>query len=135
MRKYLYIMAGGALGAVSRVAVKNLNIAGYHGSFPLNTLIINVTGSFVLALFLTLTLDVFEFDADLRLAVSTGFLGGYTTFSTLCKETAALISGGMYGSAGLYIAASTLLGLAAAYAGVIAARAAALRLTDRGDLE
>ncbi len=135
MRKCLYIMAGGALGAVSRVAVKNLNIAGYLGSFPLNTLIINVTGSFVLALFLTLTLDVFEFDADLRLAVSTGFLGGYTTFSTLCKETAVLISGGMYGIAGLYIAASTLLGFAAAFAGVVAARAAAVRLTDRGELE
>jgi CrcB protein len=135
MRKYLYIMAGGAMGAVSRVAVKNLNIAGYQGSFPLNTLIINVTGSFVLALFLTLTLDYFEFDADLRLAVSTGFLGGYTTFSTLCKETSTLISNGMYGSAGLYIGASAMLGLAAAYAGVIAARAAAERLTDRGDLD
>jgi CrcB protein len=87
-------MIGGALGAMLRLAVKNISIGQYQGSFPLNTLIINISGSFVLAFFLTMTLEFFEFDADVRLGISTGFLGAYTTFSTLCRESVLLLAGG-----------------------------------------
>lgn len=127
MRKYSYIMIGGALGAMLRVAVKNIGFGQQQGGFPLNTLIINITGSFVLALFMTLTLEIFEFDADIRLGVSTGFLGGYTTFSTFCRESVLLVVSGQYAAAAAYLAASTFLGLGAAYLGVIAARGAAGR--------
>jgi CrcB protein len=134
VRKYSYIMIGGALGAMLRLAVKNISIGQYQGSFPLNTLIINITGSFVLALFLTMTLEVFEFDADVRLGISTGFLGAYTTFSTLCRESVLLIAGGQYAAAAAYLAASAVLGLAAAYLGVVIARGAAGKLADRGEV-
>lgn len=134
MRKYSFIMIGGALGAMLRLAVKNISIGQYQGNFPLNTLIINITGSFVLAIFLTMTLEFFEFDADVRLGVSTGFLGAYTTFSTLCKESVMLLDGGQYATAAAYLAGSVILGLAAAYLGIVIARAAAGKLTDRGEV-
>jgi fluoride exporter len=135
MKKYAYIMIGGSLGAMLRVAVKSISIGPQQGGFPLNTLIINITGSFVLALFMTMTLEIFEFDADIRLGISTGFLGAYTTFSTLCKESVILILNREYITAVSYLTASTVLGLAAAYLGVVLARGAIGRLADRGEVE
>jgi CrcB protein len=135
MKKYAYIMIGGSLGAMLRVAVKSISIGPQQGGFPLNTLIINITGSFVLALFMTMTLEIFEFDADIRLGVSTGFLGGYTTFSTFCRESVLMLVNGQYITAVSYLAASTVLGLAAVYLGVVLARGAAGILTDRGGIE
>jgi fluoride exporter len=122
VKNYIYIWIGGCLGAISRVFIKDIQIYHYNGLIPLNTLIINVTGSFVLALLLTIALEVWEMDESIRLGIATGFLGGYTTFSTLCKETVSLLSLGHYFSAGAYIAISTVLGLSAAYLGIIVAR-------------
>jgi len=135
MRKYAYIMIGGALGAVLRLAVKSISTGQYQERFPINTLIINITGTFILALFLTISLEVLEVGADIRLGISTGFLGAYTTFSTLCKETVMLILNSDYITAVSYLTASTLMGLAAAYLGVVLARKAIGRLADRGEVE
>jgi fluoride exporter len=122
MRKYIFIGSGGILGALLRYYIKNMNIYHYNGAIPLNTLIINITGSFVLALILTIALEIYEFDSDIRLGIGTGFLGAYTTFSTMCKEAVLLISSGYYYSAISYITVSTILGLGAAYLGVLIAR-------------
>jgi CrcB protein len=134
MRKYAYIMIGGALGAMLRLAIKNISFGQYQGRFPLNTLLINITGTFILALFLTLSLELLEIGADIRLGISTGFLGAYTTFSTLCKEAATLILNREYITAVSYLIASTILGLAAAYLGVVLARKTIGRLADRGEV-
>lgn len=128
MRKYSYILIGGALGAALRLVIKNIQIKNYHENIPLNTLIINISGSFLLALFLTVAFEVMEVDADIRLGVSTGFLGAFTTFSTLCKETVALMASGEYFSAISYITVSTMLGLSAAYFGIVLAREAILKI-------
>jgi fluoride exporter len=122
VKNYIFIWIGGFLGAIARVLIKGIQIYHYTGLFPLNTLIINITGSFVLALVLTVALEIWELDESIRLGIATGFLGGYTTFSTLCKETVSLLSLGHYFSAFAYIAASTVLGLLAAYLGIIVAR-------------
>ena len=119
MRKYIYISIGGALGAVLRLAIMRNP---YNGNFPLNTLAINIVGTFILALFLTTAYETMEIDVYLRLGVSTGFLGAFTTFSTLCKETASLMVSGEYILAISYIIVSAMLGLAAAYFGVALAR-------------
>ena len=76
----------------------------------------------MLALFLTIAFEVMAVDPDIRLGVSTGFLGAFTTFSTLCKETVTLMVSGEYFSAILYITVSTILGFAAAYFGTVMAR-------------
>lgn len=124
MRKYSYILIGGAFGAVLRLLIKNVQISNYHGSIPINTLVTNIAGSFFLALFLTVAYEVMEVDADIRLGVSTGFLGAFTTFSALCRETVALMTSGEYFSAISYVTVSTILGLSAAYFGIVLAREA-----------
>nr|WP_242851510.1 CrcB family protein [Clostridium sp. DMHC 10] len=90
MKKYLLIAGGGALGAILRFIIKNINFYNYKQAIPLNTLIINITGSFVLALISTIAIDNLELDNDIRLGITTGFIGAYTTFSTMCKETVGL---------------------------------------------
>lgn len=131
MKKYLLIGTGGALGAILRFVIKNINFHSYKGTIPLNTLIINLTGTFVLALISTIALEIIKFDDDIKLGITTGFIGAYTTFSTMCKETIGLINKGLYFSAIIYIALSTILGLCFAYFGVIIARKGVSRLTDK----
>ena len=133
MKKYVYISIGGALGAALRLYIKNIHIWNYHENIPLNTLLINVSGSFILALFLTFALEVMEVDADIRLGVSTGFIGAFTTFSTLCKETVLLIYAGDYFSAISYVTVSTMLGLSAAYFGIVLARELILKIVRSYD--
>ena len=122
MRKYKFIALGGMLGAILRYIIKSIHIYNYNGVIPINTLIINVSGAFLLALILIITFEVYEFDSDLRLGIATGFLGAYTTFSTLCKETVNLMKQGDYFSAIYYIGLSTIIGFVAAYFGVVIAR-------------
>lgn len=122
MRKYLFIGLGGAVGAILRCAIKNIHLSNYKEVIPINTLIINLTGSFILALILTTAFEVWEFDADIRLGIATGLIGAYTTFSTMCKETVGLMKQGMYYSAISYIGFSVIFGLFFAYFGVIVAR-------------
>ena len=122
MRKYTFIAIGGMLGAMLRYAIKNIHIYHYKEAIPINTLLINVSGSLILALILTVAFEIFELDSDIRLGIATGFLGAYTTFSTLCKETVNLMRHGDYYSSISYIGFSTILGLSASYLGVVLAR-------------
>jgi fluoride exporter len=122
MKKYFYIMLGGIFGAILRYIIKGVHIYNYQENVPLNTLIINITGSFILALILTIAFEVWEFDADIRLGIATGFLGAYTTFSTFCKESALLMYKGLYFSAISYMTVSVVLGLSATYFGTVLAR-------------
>ncbi len=132
MRKYIFIGAGGILGAILRYLIKGINIYPYHGNLPLNTFIINITGSFILALILTIAYEIYQFDTCLRLGIATGFLGAFTTFSTLCKETVNLIIQGDYFSAVVYVSTSTIIGLAAVYLGIALARQSAVWLFKKG---
>jgi CrcB protein len=122
LKKYLFISVGGFIGAVLRYYIKSVELWGFHGNFPLNTLLINIAGCFILALVLTIAYEIRRFDTDLRLGIATGFLGAFTTFSTMCRESVYLFSRGAYHIAISYIALSTMLGLAAVYAGRITAR-------------
>lgn len=122
MRKYVFIGIAGFFGAIARYYIRSVPLVGYHVNIPLNTLAINISGSFLLALILTVSLEIRELDPDIRLGLTTGFLGAFTTFSTLCKEAVTLLNRGDYFSAVSYLILSTLLGLSAAYCGVVLAR-------------
>lgn len=122
MKKCLYIGIFGFFGAILRYFIKNIHIYHYKEMVPINTILINVTGSFLLALILTIALEVWNIKEEVRLGIATGFLGAFTTFSTLCKDTVTLINKGLYFSALNYITISTLLGLCAAYFGIVLAR-------------
>ncbi|MBU3180568.1 fluoride efflux transporter CrcB [Clostridium psychrophilum] len=134
MRKYIYIAIGGMLGAVLRYIIKNIHIINYKEIIPINTLFVNISGSLLLALTLTIAFEVFTFDADIRLGIATGFLGAFTTFSTLCKETVNLMRQGDYYSSISYIGFSVMLGLCASYFGVVIAREVIVRFKNQQDI-
>ncbi len=118
MWKYIYISAGGALGAVLRYAIESIDTGNYHINIPLNTLIINISGCFALALFLTVAFKALKINADIKMGIAIGFFGAFTTFSTFCKETVVLMARDGYFSAILYITLSAMLGLAASHLGI-----------------
>lgn len=118
LKKYILVSIGGFLGATSRFAVKSLFLMDNSLLlFPIGTLVVNITGSFALAFFLTLVSGILTFDEDIRTGVAVGFLGAYTTFSTLCKETVTLLTEGSYLYVAGYVVASVGLGLAGVYLG------------------
>ena len=117
-----YIAAGSALGGVSRYLVGGMVQRILDTTFPAGTLLVNLTGSFLLGLFLRYALDTPTFTPELRAFLTIGFCGGYTTFSTFSYETVALLEDGEWTRAGLYAALSVLLALAATILGFMAAR-------------
>lgn len=122
LTKYAAVGVGGALGAMLRYALGNTALGRTLAPFPTATLVINVTGSFLLGLFLTLATERGNVSPHLRLAVAVGFIGAYTTFSTFEWETAKLLETNHWVRGLLYVTLSFALGLAAVWMGVNAAR-------------
>lgn len=122
MLTYLWIAIGGAVGSVARYACSDLAARSFGETFPWGTLIVNVTGSFVIGLFATLTGPDGRWlvAPDARLFVTVGLCGGYTTFSSFSLQTMNLVRTGEMGAAALNVAASVALCLAGVWAGYIA---------------
>jgi fluoride exporter len=122
MKKYLSIGIGGALGAIARHFIQQVPLPFAAVYKPILTMLINISGSFLLGFLLILFVKCLPVKSEIRLGITTGFLGGYTTFSTLCKESVMLCFSGHIILSVIYVAASVLLGLAAAWLGIIAAK-------------
>ncbi len=120
-RALLCVGAGGFVGATLRYAVGMLVDARLGTPFPVATLFINVSGSFVLGL-LSGLLEFSSAPPEIRLAIGVGFLGAYTTFSTFTYETLHLVEAGDGMLAFGYVAASLVAGLAAAMLGLAVGR-------------
>lgn len=121
MTKYILVMVGGAVGAVSRFAVGSFVSRFYTAVFPLGTFLINISGSFLIGLLMMLFLYRSAISANWRLFLVTGILGGYTTFSSFEWEALfAIRNGGGIIAVG-YMGASVVLGLLAAWCGAILA--------------
>jgi CrcB protein len=91
MEKFLIISIGAVLGANSRYWLDGWAAAKFGAAFPYGTLIINLTGSFILGIFITLVTDRILVNPAWRLLVAIGFLGSYTTFSSYTFESVSLI--------------------------------------------
>ncbi len=121
LRNLGYVAAGGAVGAVARVALA-VGFPPQPGGVPWVTFLENVTGAFLLAWLLTLLTERLAFDPTVRLLLCTGALGAFTTYSTLAVEVDGLLRTGEGPLAGLYAVASVVLGLFAALLGIRLAR-------------
>ena len=120
---YLAISVGGALGANARYLLASWATTQWGAHFPVATLLINVSGSCVLGVYLTFVTERFTGHEATRLFVATGFLGAYTTFSTFAFESVGLVRRRAYVLATANVLGSTVLGLLGAWIGAMVARA------------
>ena len=116
------IALGGALGALARYGVDGV-VSRRVSGFPLGTLVINVTGSFVIGVLFTLLADRFQVAPWLRSTLTIGFLGAYTTFSTWSLESYRLMESGAWALAAANVLGSVAAGLLAVYLGTVVGRA------------
>jgi CrcB protein len=122
MMDVLWIGLGGFAGAVARYWLAGAIAARAGVTFPLGTFVINLSGSFALGLLIGLLEGHAATPPVARLALGTGFLGAYTTFSTFTYETIRLVEEGSILLAALNVGASVVLGLGVGVAGLVAGR-------------
>jgi CrcB protein len=120
--KYLLIMLGGGAGSLVRYLAGTAILSRFGGRFPLGTVAINVTGSFLIGLIMTVLTERLPPDNNWRPLLVVGFLGGYTTFSTFEWETYSVIRDGSLGIGFLNVIGSVTLGYAAVWLGAVLAR-------------
>lgn len=123
MNTIILIFIGAGLGGVLRYGVSSGVYHLVNKNFPYGTLVVNISGSFLMGFLFILTLERFQNIApQLRAFLLIGFLGGYTTFSSFSIETINLIENANWFPAILNILLSTILCLIAAWVGVILGR-------------
>ena len=117
MKEFVYIFLGGGLGSVSRYLLHLLiNGRGPVVGFPWSTFTINILGSLLIGMFYALSAR-FHLSNEVRLFLTVGLCGGFTTFSTFSNESLFLFKEGMYFTLASYIILSIILGILAVLAG------------------
>lgn len=111
MQTIFAIALGGAFGAVGRHYLAGAITRSFGDGFPFGIFVVNVLGSFLMGLCITLLAAKFETSPDLRAFLTVGFLGAFTTFSTFSMEVVMLFERGEWTSAVLYAGGSVLLGV------------------------
>ncbi len=118
MNRFLLVCIGGGLGSGARYAVGLLAARWNATSLPYATLTVNIMGAFLISIVMGLTLRGQDISPELKLFLSTGVMGGFTTFSTFSMETVTLAQRGQWTAAALYVALSLLCGLGATALGI-----------------
>ena len=118
----LYIAFGSAVGGATRYLLGGLVQRQTGGTFPVGTLLINITGSFLLGLIYRYSADSALISPEVRAMLTIGFCGGYTTFSSFSYESVRLIEDGQFARAAAYVALSVLLCLGGTMLGIAAGR-------------
>jgi CrcB protein len=118
----LSVAAGGALGSLARYGV-NISAGKLLGmDFPYGTFIVNVAGSFIIGLLIAIFAHFWQPPESVKLFLVTGFLGGFTTFSSFSLDAVTLLERQDYITAGLYIGGSVLLSICALFAAMALVR-------------
>ena len=118
MRALLFVGIGGGLGSIIRYVISVF--VGRHVPivFPLGTLLVNISGCFLIGVFYSIFARQADFNPEWRLFLITGICGGYTTFSTFSYDGLILLKQGSNISFMLYVLGSVVVGLLATFAGV-----------------
>jgi len=119
------VALGGAIGSVARYGVGAVAAQVLGSAFPWGTLFVNLSGSFLIALVMHVALAGTAISLDLRVFLTTGIMGGFTTYSSFNYETLALVDQRAWGLAGLNVAATVLGCLVAGVLGLATGRALA----------
>lgn len=123
IERLLWICLAGALGTGARYLIGVWAAQRFGAAFPYGTLIVNIAGCFSIAAILQVALNVSTFSPTLRLALTTGFLGGLTTYSSFAYETTQLFRTGSSGAALVNFGVTTLACFTAVALGSLAGRA------------
>jgi CrcB protein len=124
--QYVAVAVGAMLGANLRFLVGNWAADQFGAEFPYGTLLVNVSGAFAIGIVLEFIGERVGISPVWRLFFATGFLGGYTTFSSYTWETLSLIQDGEWLPAAVYVFGSNLVGLVGVWLGSLVARLAPL---------
>jgi fluoride exporter len=116
--RILLIALFGAVGTLARYGLQGVVQVRTGGTFPYGTLLVNLTGCFLLGLIAQFTMNHMVIPPDWRVAIAVGFFGGYTTFSSFGWETAKMMEDGEWLRASAYVAASVVAGLFLSVAGI-----------------
>ena len=119
---YLIVFLGAGLGGAFRLGVNQASIRLFGLGFPYGTLVVNVVGSLIMGLLTEYFVLRSGLSQELRLFLTTGILGGFTTFSTFSLDAIALWERGQWASSLIYIVFSVFLSLAALVAGLMIIR-------------
>ncbi len=119
--KFLYIGLGGFLGAVLRYLLSGWFLR-FGTTFPLGTLVVNILGALLLGFLMALVTGTLYLGPEVRFFLAIGFLGSFTTFSTLAYETDGLLKEGQWLLAGLNGFGSVILGIIGVRIGEAVAR-------------
>ena len=117
MGGYIMVLLGGGAGSLARYLLSTAIMARTGGRFPFGTVIINITGSFIIGLLMTLFTERLSPHTNLRLLLVTGFLGGYTTFSSFEWESLSLVRDSGWWLGLVNIVGSVVLGYSAVWLG------------------
>jgi len=118
----LYVAIGSAIGGMGRYLLGGLIQRLLATTFPAETLLINISGSFLHGLVIRYAVETPTLTPELRAFLTIGLCGGYTTFSSFSYETVALLEDGEWARAALYVVASVVLSLLATLLGLALAR-------------
>ncbi|NTU59321.1 MAG: fluoride efflux transporter CrcB [Chlorobiaceae bacterium] len=121
MKGVLIVGVGGFVGSIARYLVA-LAIPFASAGFPYATLAVNLLGSFLIGFISELALSTTLVSPETRLLLTTGFCGGFTTFSTAMYETMGLVKDGQSLYAGMYVAGSIVGGMACIFSGTLLAK-------------
>ena len=120
----LWVALGGAIGSAGRYTVNVWSGRMFGTEFPWHTLTVNILGCFAMGLLIELMALKLNVSTDVRAFLTTGILGGFTTFSAFSLDFALLVERKSYGLAGAYAAGSVVMSLLAVFAGLYLVRAA-----------
>ncbi len=122
MLKLIYIATGSALGGVLRYLLSRVVQEQTDGLFPWGTFAVNIIGCFAIGLIYALIDRGYNISPEMRLFLTVGFCGGFTTFSTFAHENYLLFQSDHFPTVALYAALSLLFGFTAAWAGHLVPR-------------
>jgi CrcB protein len=122
MQRFFWICFAGAIGTGARYLVGSWSGSTLGSTFPFGTLIVNVVGCFLIAAIMQLATTMTSFPPTLRLALTTGFLGGFTTYSSFNYETTRMLQDGTSMLALVNVLATTIGSFAAGLLGLLIAK-------------
>lgn len=117
IKNLLIVGVGGFIGSIARFLFSKLNSSVYFFSIPIGTLLVNVTGSFIIGFLTGIAAKSEVLSFEWRLFLMVGICGGFTTFSSFTNENLALLQSGQFFSVIVYTCLSIILGFLAVYLG------------------